>query len=74
MNSKPPIPKEHGSWAMLTVPLLLGVAIAPSWHWRVIILLVAALGFFLLQAGPRGQPGFQGNGLRHQAAASVTCR
>ena len=49
MNSKPPIPKEHGSWAMLTVPLLLGIAIAPSWHWRVIILLVAALGFFLLR-------------------------
>jgi hypothetical protein len=34
---------------MLTVPLLLGIVIAPSWHWRVIILLVAALGFFLLR-------------------------
>jgi len=34
---------------MLTVPLLLGIVIAPGWHWRVIILLVAALGFFLLR-------------------------
>ena len=49
MNLKPPIPKEHGSWAMLIVPLLLGMIIAPSWHWRVMILLVAALGFFLLR-------------------------
>jgi hypothetical protein len=49
MNLKPPIPKEHGSWAMLIVPLLLGIVIAPGWHWRVIILLVAALGFFLFR-------------------------
>jgi hypothetical protein len=46
---KPPIPKEHGSWAMLTAPLLLGLVIAPGWHWRVIALLVAALAFFLLR-------------------------
>ena len=47
MNAKPPIPKEHGSWAMLIVPLLLGFIIAPAWHWRVLMLPVAALGFFL---------------------------
>jgi hypothetical protein len=49
MRFKPPIPKEHGSWAMLAVPLLLGVITAPAWHSRVIVLLVAALGFFLLR-------------------------
>jgi hypothetical protein len=48
-NLKPPLPKEHGSWAMLIVPLVLGWAIAPLWHWRSLILLVAALTFFLLR-------------------------
>ncbi len=46
---KPPLPKEHGSWAMLTIPLALGAAIAPVWQWRVVILFVAALGFFLVR-------------------------
>jgi hypothetical protein len=34
---------------MLTIPLLLGLVIAPGWRWRVIALLVAALAFFLLR-------------------------
>ncbi|MFN8454036.1 MAG: YwiC-like family protein [Anaerolineae bacterium] len=46
---KPPLPKEHGSWAMLIVPLVLGWAIAPAWHWRILPLFIAALGFFLLR-------------------------
>jgi hypothetical protein len=45
MNLKPPLPKEHGSWAMLIIPLLLGLAVASAWHWRVLALLVAALAF-----------------------------
>jgi hypothetical protein len=49
MNFKPLIPKEHGSWAMLTVPLLLGLIIAPTWHSRSIVLVAAALGFFLIR-------------------------
>jgi len=44
-----PLPREHGSWAMLIVPLLLGLTIAPTWQWRSLLLLVAALGFFLLR-------------------------
>jgi hypothetical protein len=44
--NKPPLPKEHGFWAMLTIPLLLGLMVAPAWHWRVLVLLVAAGGFF----------------------------
>jgi YwiC-like protein len=47
MGFSPPLPKEHGAWAMLIVPLLLGLFIAPAWHWRALVLLVAALGFFL---------------------------
>lgn len=49
MQWKPPIPREHGSWAMLTAPLLLGLALAPAWHGRALVLLVAALGFFLVR-------------------------
>lgn len=47
--NKPPLPKEHGSWAMLTIPLLLGLMVAPAWHWRVLVLLVAAASFFLVR-------------------------
>ena len=47
--SKPLLPKEHGAWAMLIVPLLLGAAIAPVWHYRTILLFVAALAFFLMR-------------------------
>jgi len=49
MRFNPPIPKEHGSWAMLITPLLLGLVIAPVWHWRAMVLLMAALGFFLVR-------------------------
>jgi hypothetical protein len=34
---------------MLIVPLLLGVAIAPAWQPRILVLLLAALGFFLVR-------------------------
>ncbi len=46
---KPPLPKEHGSWAMWSVPLIVGAAVAPAWHWRVLILIGAALAFFLVR-------------------------
>lgn len=49
MTLKPLLPKEHGAWAMLIVPLLLGIMIAPVWHWRVIILVIAAFAFFLVR-------------------------
>jgi hypothetical protein len=49
MFQKPPLPKEHGSWAMLIVPLLVGLILAPAWHWRALALLVAAFGFFLMR-------------------------
>ena len=49
MAIKPPIPKEHGSWAMLIVPLVIGLAVAPAWHRRSLVLLVAAFAFFLLR-------------------------
>jgi hypothetical protein len=49
MKYKPPLPREHGAWAMLATPLLLGWLLAPVWHVRVIILFIASLSFFLLR-------------------------
>jgi|SRR5688572_27852659 len=49
MFQKPPLPKEHGSWVMLSAPLLMGLILAPAWHWRTLALLVAALAFFLMR-------------------------
>jgi hypothetical protein len=34
---------------MLLAPLLLGLVVAPAWHWRVLALVAAALGFFLVR-------------------------
>ena len=44
-----PLPKEHGSWAMLSVPLLVGLIVAAQWQRRSVLLFAAALGFFLLR-------------------------
>ncbi len=49
MKITPPIPKEHGAWFMLLVPLALGTAIAPVRHGRVVVFLIAALSFFLMR-------------------------
>jgi hypothetical protein len=50
-NHRPllPLPKEHGSWAMWSVPLIVGLAVAALWQWRSILLIAASLGFFLLR-------------------------
>ena len=52
-----PLPKEHGSWAMLAVPLMVGFAVAAQnaaqnaaqWQWRSLLLIAAALGLFLVR-------------------------
>jgi hypothetical protein len=44
-----PLPKEHGSWAMFAVPLIIGFAVAAQWQWRSVLLILAALGFFMLR-------------------------
>lgn len=44
-----PLPKEHGSWAMFAVPLIVGFAVAAQWQWRSILLILAALGLFLVR-------------------------
>ena len=44
---KPPLPKEHGAWAMLAVPLLVGSAVAPTWRWSTLFAIVAVVSLFL---------------------------
>jgi hypothetical protein len=46
---KPRLPREHGAWAMWSVPLIVGAAVAPVWQWRTLIVIAAALAFFLLR-------------------------
>lgn len=46
---KPPLPKEHGSWAMWSVPLVTGTLVAPAVEPRVIGLWLASLALFLLR-------------------------
>lgn len=46
-RSKPPIPKEHGAWAVLYVPLFVGAALAGAYTWNVFLLALSALGVFM---------------------------
>jgi len=45
--SKPIIPKEHGAWAILLVPLFIGAAHGGGWNWQVLLFLISSLGIFL---------------------------
>jgi hypothetical protein len=44
-----PLPKEHGSWAMFSMPLIIGFVVAAQWQWRSLWLIGAALGLFLVR-------------------------
>jgi archaellum biogenesis protein FlaJ (TadC family) len=44
-----PLPKEHGSWAMFAVPLIIGFTVGAQWQWRSMLLMVAALSLFLVR-------------------------
>ena len=41
------IPKEHGAWAMLYVPFILGVTVAGRVNWQVLLLLLATTAVFI---------------------------
>ena len=49
VSLKPPLPREHGSWAMWSVPLIIGTLVAPRVEPRVAVLWIASLAFFLLR-------------------------
>jgi len=44
---KPIITREHGAWAVLFVPLLIGAVYADRFSWNVVYLALSALGVFL---------------------------
>jgi len=41
------LPKEHGAWAMLYVPFVLGVTVAGRVNWQVLLLLLSATAVFI---------------------------
>jgi hypothetical protein len=41
------LPKEHGAWAMLYVPFVLGVTVAGRVNWPVLLLLLSATAVFI---------------------------
>src|SRR5262249_62284529 len=41
------LPKEHGAWVMLYVPFVLGVVVAGSVNWPVLLLLLSATAVFI---------------------------
>ncbi len=48
-NIRIPLPREHGAWAMLIVPLLVGVSAAETFPPAFWLLAFVAFGFFLLR-------------------------
>jgi len=44
---KPIITKEHGSWAVLFVPMVVGAAYTKTFSWNVVWLALSALGVFM---------------------------
>jgi hypothetical protein len=47
MKFKPPIPHEHGAWAMLYAPMLIAVAVLGRFEFLVLLFLLATTAIFL---------------------------
>jgi hypothetical protein len=47
LRSKLRLPKEHGAWAMLYVPFVLGIAVAGRFSWPLVPLLLATTALFV---------------------------
>ena len=45
----PPLPREHGSWAMFFVPMILGIGAAGIVNINVALFVISAFGFFLVR-------------------------
>ncbi len=48
-NSRPPLPREHGAWAMFVAPLLVGVGAAGAHPAELLLFILTAFGFFLMR-------------------------
>lgn len=47
LRSRLKLPKEHGAWAMLYVPFVLGVIVAGRVNWPVLLLLLSTTAMFI---------------------------
>lgn len=47
MSRTPPLPREHGAWAMFLVSLIVGLLVAGRWNIQGVVLALSATGFFL---------------------------
>ena len=61
MFTRPPVPREHGSWAMWLMPYIVGLSVAGSFGWQAALFLVSALALFMARyplslAARRGFP------------------
>ncbi|MDO8692452.1 MAG: YwiC-like family protein [Dehalococcoidia bacterium] len=45
-GGRPPLPREHGAWAMLLIPLVVGLAVAGSWGLEGPLFLGACLALY----------------------------
>ena len=69
---KPIVTREHGSWAVLLIPLISGASVAGSWTVATALLMLSSLGIFMshvpLQTLIRESPGEKRN--REKTSAS----
>ena len=49
LDFHPPIPREHGAWAMFLAPLLIGSGVAGIFNLDALLLALTAAGFFFLR-------------------------
>jgi hypothetical protein len=49
LNWPPPLPREHGAWAMFVAPLLVGIGAAGIVNFELALFVLTAFGFFLLR-------------------------
>jgi len=47
--TRPPLPREHGAWAMFTAPLLIGIGVAEKPSAAALLFALVAFCFFLLR-------------------------
>jgi hypothetical protein len=49
MSRRPPLPREHGAWAMFLVSLAVGWIVAGQWNAQAVVFALTATGLFLVR-------------------------
>jgi len=50
MAGKPPLPREHGAWGILLIPLATALGVSGVFDLKVALLIVSVLGFYVARA------------------------